>query len=109
MKGWLSWVFGVGVCGVLLLHIKSFFASDTNELGFYYSRLYGMFFTFTYTSFIFLVILGFGGIGINPTSLFSLLIAVLALGFYNFLCDNYADMAIKHLLGKSLIERNQNK
>lgn len=56
-----------------------------------------------------MVILEVGGIGINPNSIFSLLVAVLALGFYHFLRDHYADMAIKHLLGKNLIEKNQNK
>ncbi|WP_411688738.1 hypothetical protein [Acinetobacter indicus] len=109
VKGWLSWTLGVGVVGVLLLHIQSFFATDIGELGFYYSRLYGMFFSFAYTSLIFLVILAIGGGAINPTAPYSLMVTVLAIGFYNFLRDNYADMAIKHLLGKNLLEKNQNK
>lgn len=109
VKHWLSWIFGMGVLGILLLHVRSFFTSDVNDLGFYYSRLYGMFFGFICTGAIFLVILGLGGKAVNPSSLYMLLVTVLALGFFNFLRDNYADMAVQHLLAKNLLEKNKNK
>ena len=109
VKFWISWIFGMGVLGILLLHVKSFFASDVNDLGFYYSRLYGMFFGFISTGAVFLVILGLGGKAINPSPLYILLVAVLAVGFFNFLRDNYADMAVQHLLAKNLLEKNKNK
>lgn len=106
VTGWLSWIFGFGVLGILLLHVKSFFSTDVRELGFYYTRLYGMFFGFTCTSIVFLIILSFGGKSISTTSLFILMIAVFGIGFFNFLRNNYADMASKHLLAKELIEKN---
>lgn len=106
VTGWLSWIFGFGVLGVLLLHLKSFFSTDVEELGFYYTRLYGMFFGFTCTSIVFLIILSVGGKSISSTSLFVLMIAVFGIGFFNFLRDNYSDMARKHLLAKDLIEKN---
>lgn len=106
VSSWLSWSLGVGVLGVLLLHVKSFFSSDVSDLGFYYSRLYGLFFSFTYTSLIFLLILAFAGTRVSITSIFVLLVVVFSTGFYNFLRNNYEDMARKHLLAKDLIEKN---
>lgn len=105
VMGWLSWVFGSGVLGILLLHVKSFFSTDVAELGFYYTRLYGMCFGFTCTSIVFLIILSLGEKSISTTSLFILMIAVFGIGFFNFLRDNYSDMAKKHLLAKELIEK----
>lgn len=106
VTGWLSWIFGLGVLGILLLHLKSFFSTDVTELGFYYTRLYGMCFGLTCTSIVFLIILSVGGKSISGTSLFILMIAVFGIGFFNFLRDNYSDMAKKHLLAKDLIEKN---
>lgn len=106
ISSWLSWSFGVGVLGVLLLHVKSFFSSDVSDLGFYYSRLYGLFFSLTYTSIIFLLILSFAGSRVSITSIFILLVVVFTTGFYNFLRNNYEEMARKHLLAKDLIEKN---
>ena len=106
VSSWLSWSLGVGVLGVLLLHVKSFFSSDVSDLGFYYSRLYGLFFSFTYTSLIFLLILAFAGTRVSITSIFVLLVVVFSTGFYNFLRNNYEDMARNHFLVKDLIEKN---
>jgi hypothetical protein len=108
-SSWLSWSFGVGVIGVLLLHVKSFFSSDVSDLGFYYSRLYGLFFSLTYTSIVFLLILSFAGSRVSKASIFVLLTVVFTTGFYNFLRNNYEDMARKHLLAKDLIEKNGGK
>lgn len=109
VKNWLYLLLGVGVVGVLSLHVKSFFATEIDDLGFYYSRLYGMFFSFCYTSLIFIVILALGGTGINPSTINMLLVVVLGFGFYNFLCDNYFDMTYRHLLAKELVEKNNKK
>ncbi|MPN19541.1 hypothetical protein SDC9_166912 [bioreactor metagenome] len=106
VTGWLSWIFGLGALGILLLHVKSFFSTDVAELGFYYTRLYGLCFGFTCTSMVFLIILSFGEKSISTTSLFILMIAVFGIGFFNFFRDNYSDMAKKHLLAKELIEKN---
>lgn len=103
ISGWLSWTLGIGVLGVLLLHAKSFFSSDVKDLGFYYSRLYGLFFSFSYTSLIFLVLLKIGDVKITSTSLFVLLIVVFCIGIYNFLRNNYEDLALNHLLAKNLM------
>ena len=97
---------GLGALGILLLHVKSFFSTDVAELGFYYTRLYGLCFGFTCTSMVFLIILSFGEKSISTTSLFILMIAVFGIGFFNFFRDNYSDMAKKHLLAKELIEKN---
>ena len=106
VTGWLSWIFGLGALGILLLHVKSFFSTDVAELGFYYTRLYGLCFGLTCTSMVFLIILSFGEKSISTTSLFILMIAVFGIGFFNFFRDNYSDMAKKHLLAKELIEKN---
>ena len=106
VTGWLSWIFGLGALGILLLHVKSFFSTDVAELGFYSTRLYGLCFGFTCTSMVFLIILSFGEKSISTTSLFILMIAVFGIGFFNFFRDNYSDMAKKHLLAKELIEKN---
>lgn len=103
VSGWLSWTLGIGVLGVLLLHAKSFFSSDVSDLGFYYSRLYGLFFSFSYTSLIFLVLMKIGDIKVTATSLFVLLIVVFCIGIYNFLRNNYEDLALNHLLAKNLM------
>lgn len=106
VKVWLSWIFGLGVLGILLLHVKSFFSTDVADLGFYYTRLYGLCFGLTCTSMVFLIILSFGEKSISATSLLILMIAVFGIGFFNFFRDNYSDMAKKHLLAKELIEKN---
>lgn len=105
VSGWLYWVLGLSSLGIILLHVKSFFSIDTSELGFYYTRLYGMCFGCGCTSLVFLIILSFSKNSISQTSLFILILSVIGIGFYNFLRDNYSDMAKKHLLAKELIEK----
>lgn len=107
INGWLYWLFGLSCLCVLLLHVKSFFATDIEQLGFYYSRLYGMFFGIVCTSLIFLIVLYFSKTAVSPKSLVVMLTFVFGSGYFNFLRNNYSDLAVKHLLAKELIEKNK--
>lgn len=106
---WLGWLLGIGVVGIMHLHIKSFFSVEVSDLGFYYSRLYGMYFAFICTSLVFIIILSFNTKNLSSLSGFIMLCVVFCSGFFNFLRDNFADQQRKHLLAKDLIEKNNKK
>lgn len=102
---WMGWILGVGVIGLLHLHIKAFFHTEVDDLGFYYSRLYGMFFSFILTSLVFIIILSFNSKTISNFIGFIFLFFVICSGLYNFFLDNFEDQRRKHLLGKNMIEK----
>lgn len=109
LTNWLGWLLGIGVVGIMHLHIKSFFTVEVSDLGFYYSRLYGMYFAFICTSLVFLIILSFNTKTLSLLSAFIMLCMVFCSGFYNFFRDNFADQQRKHLLAKDLIDKNNKK
>ena len=104
--GWLSWTLGCGVVGVLYLHGKSFFMSVSDDLGKFYSRMYGFYFGLIYTSFVFLIFVSILGQEKSQTTNFIFLITVYATAIFNFLRDNYADLVNKHFIAKNLMEQN---
>lgn len=107
IKTWLGWLLGVGILGIVLLHVKSLFMDNEKDLGFYYSRLYGFCFTLIYTTIIFMIIISLvGKVALENELVF--LTAIFSMSFYSFLLNNYASLRQSHLIGKNLMDKKKN-
>ncbi|WP_436659840.1 hypothetical protein [Acinetobacter sp. P1(2025)] len=103
----LWWMIGLGVFIVLSLHAKSFFSTD--DLGRYYSRLYGFGSGLAYSGIVFKIFDGFSSAGDNTVFIITAYATVLATGLYNFLINNYAGLEKDHLIARRMLEKQMLK
>ncbi|NNH78808.1 hypothetical protein HLH17_14380 [Acinetobacter sp. ANC 5380] len=108
IQNWFKWILGLGATGLVLLHVKSMFSENVEDLGFYYSRLYGMCVGFIYSSVGFMILLKFKT---DPSAASGLILlsTVLATGCFYFIKNSYSKLAESHLIGKNLIEKQKKK
>lgn len=106
IKKWFWWIIGLSTLGILSLQAKALFLNDVEDLGFYYSRLYGMFVGFFYTSVAFQIMLSFVK-GTDMSREFIWLMVIFSTGIYYFLKNSYADLSKTHLIGKILMEKQK--
>lgn len=103
----LKWSAGLGLFTVLWLHGKSFFSTD--NLGWYYTRLYGAGFGMIYTSLVFLLFVNFYAGQHNESFNIVAYTTVLSTIIYNFITNNYHGIEKEHLIARSLLERQLEK
>ena len=106
IRGLLGWAFFLGIFIVLWLHAKSFFSTD--NLGIFYSRMYGFGFGLIYASAVFYLFTFYAG---QQNHFFNKigLSTILSICIYNFLSNNYAGIEKQHLIAKHMIEKEQKK
>lgn len=102
VRGLLVWSGCFGVFVVLWLHGKSFFSTD--NLGPYYSRLYGFGFGLIYTSLVFYLFTFYAG---QQNEFFNKIayVTFFSVSIYNFLVNNYAGIEKQHLIAKTMIDK----
>lgn len=106
IRGILGWTAGLGGVIVLMLHAKSFFSTD--DLGPYYSRIYGLGFGLIYTSLVFYLFTFYAGqqnLFFNKVAFSSML----SIALYNFLVNNYAGIEKQHLIAKTMLDKQIEK
>lgn len=102
IRGVLGWTGFFGVFIVLWLHGKSFFSTD--NLGFYYSRFYGLGFGLIYTSVVFYLFTFYAG-QLNEFFNQVGLSTIFSVASYNFLVNNYSGIEKQHLIAKSMVDK----
>ncbi|NWK53204.1 hypothetical protein HYG89_11735 [Acinetobacter sp. SwsAc5] len=102
VRGVLVWSGCFGIFVVLWLHGKSFFS--TENLGPYYSRLYGFGFGLIYTSLVFYLFTFYAG---QQNEFFNKIAyaTFFSVGIYNFLVNNYAGIEKQHLIAKTMLDK----
>ena len=98
---------GIGVFTVLWLHAKSFFSTD--DLGNYYSRIYGAGFGLIYTSLIFWAFTAFYAGQSNNFFNITAFGTIFGTAIYNFIVNNYAGVEREHLIARKMLERQMEK
>lgn len=99
----LCWTLGFGIFGLIALHARSFFSTD--NLGRFYSRLYGAAFGLVYTSLIFLLFTVFY-VG-QANSFFNEVTyaTIFSTALYNFIKNNYSGIEKEHLIASKMLEK----
>lgn len=102
IRGILGWSGFFGIFVVLWMHGKSFFSTD--NLGPYYSRIYGFGFGLIYTSFVFYLFTFYAG---QQNGFFNKIAftTIISVAVYNFLVNNYSGIEKQHLIAKSMLDK----
>lgn len=102
IRGILGWSGFFGIFVVLWMHGKSFFSTD--NLGPYYSRIYGFGFGLIYTSFVFYLFTFYAG---QQNGFFNKIAftTIFSVAVYNFLVNNYSGIEKQHLIAKSMLDK----
>lgn len=102
IRGILGWSGLFGIFIVLWMHGRSFFSTD--NLGPYYSRIYGFGFGLIYTSAVFYLFTFYAG-QLNGFFNKIALTTIISVAIYNFLVNNYLGIEKQHLIAKSMLDK----